>query len=104
MRAPLSTIRLVISTGAICFSLAACATPTREPVVKTVTVLVPTPVTCVPSGLRAEPKYPDDKAAIRSAAGPGDLLQLLMAGRILREQWLSEVRPVLALCRKPSPG
>lgn len=98
------TSRLAIALAVGCVSLAACATPAREPVVKTVTVLVPTPVTCVPSGLRAEPKYPDDKAAIRSAAGPGDLLQLLMAGRILREQWLSEVRPVLALCRKPDPG
>ncbi len=72
--------------------------------IRTVEVLVPTPVTCIPKSLRAEPSYPDDAAAIKASPGPGDLLQLLAAGRILREQWLSEVRPVLALCRKPDPG
>lgn len=93
--------RLAIALTVGCVSLAACATPAREPVVKTVTVLVPTPVTCVPSSLRPEPAYPDTAAAIKASPGPGDLLQLLMAGRILREQWLSEIRPVLIACRKP---
>lgn len=104
MKTPLSTTRLVISAAAVCFSLPACATRPAEPVVKLVEVKVAVPVTCVPNSLRAEPQYPDTAAAIKAAPGPGDLLQLLAAGRILREQWLSEVRPVLALCRKPQPG
>lgn len=96
--------RFALHVAATCLVLAGCATRPAEPVIRTVEVRVPVPVTCVPSGLRAEPAYPDTTAAIKASPGPGDLLQLLMAGRILREQWLSEVRPVLALCRKPSPG
>lgn len=93
--------RFALQIGATCLVLAGCATRPAEPVVKVTEVRIPVPVTCVPSTLRAEPSYPDTAAAIKASPGPGDLLQLLMAGRILRDQWLSEVRPVLAVCRKP---
>ena len=96
--------RFAMHIAATCSVLAACATRPAEPVVKVVEVRVAVPVTCVPPGLRPEPTYPDTSEAIKASPGPGDLLQLLAAGRILREQWLSEVRPILALCRKPSPG
>lgn len=67
---------------------------------------IPVPVSCVPADppLREEPVYPDTVESLKAAKDPAALLQLLGAGRILREQWLSEVRPVLAACRKvPKP-
>lgn len=80
-----------------------CAT-TREPEVRIVEVRVPVPVSCVPSSLGAAPAYPDTDEAVRASAGPGDLLQLLAAGRLLRKQRSAEVEPALEACRPPDPG
>jgi hypothetical protein len=80
------------------WGLAGCATA-PEPVIKTVEVKVPVAVSCVPANLRQEPSYPDTDAALRATAGPDDLIKLLGAGRLLRNQWLREVRPVLKACR-----
>lgn len=84
--------------------LAACASAPREPAVKVVEVKVPVPVTCVPKSLGPAPAYPDTDEAVRASAGPGDLLQLLAAGRLLRKQRSAEVEPVIAACRPPDPG
>ncbi|MDP2008926.1 MAG: hypothetical protein Q8K11_02000 [Phenylobacterium sp.] len=65
---------------------------------------VAVPVTCVPDNLGAEPKYPDTDEAVRASPGPGDLLQLLAAGRLLRKQRAAEVEPVIRACRPPDPG
>ncbi|WP_340646729.1 hypothetical protein [Phenylobacterium sp.] len=80
-------------------ALAACASAPREPVVKVVEVKVAVPVTCAPKTLGAAPVYPDTDAAVRASPGPGDLLQLLAAGRLLRDQRLAEIEPVIAACR-----
>lgn len=93
--------RRVVAVMALCVSLAACASAPREPVVKIVEVKTPVPVTCIPKSLRPAPTVPDTDAAIKASPGPGDLLQLLAAGRIIRDQWIAEVTPAIAACRRP---
>lgn len=93
------TVRpVLISLGVSLMAVAGCATA-PEPVIRTVEVKVPVAVSCVPADLRQEPSYPDTDAALKATAGPDDLIKLLGAGRLLRNQWLSEVRPVLKACR-----
>lgn len=79
-------------------ALAACQTP-AEPKIVTKEVLVPVAKSCVPKDFRDPPETPDSDAAVKAAAGPGELLQLLAAGRILYRQWIAEARPVIAACR-----
>ncbi len=82
--------------------LAGCATTAPpEPVVRTVEVHAPIPVSCVPKTLRDEPAYVDTDAALKSAAGPEDRYQLLAAGRIQRKQRSAETEPILKRCRVP---
>ncbi|MBJ7410109.1 MAG: hypothetical protein JHD15_07045 [Phenylobacterium sp.] len=90
--------RLAVAVTIGCLSLAACQTP-AEPRIVTKEVLVPVSKSCVPSTFRDPPATPDTDAAIKAAPGPGELLQLLAAGRILYRQWIAEARAVLAACR-----
>lgn len=78
--------------------LAACGS-TPKPDIRTVEVNVPVAVKCIPAGLRLAPTYPDTDAALKAAPGPGELLQLLAAGRLLRAQRLAELEPVVEACR-----
>lgn len=86
---PLATITL---------ALAACQTP-AEPKIVTKEVAVPVAKSCVPAGFRDPPVTPDTDAAIKAAPGPGELLQLLAAGRVLYRQWITEATPVIRACR-----
>lgn len=79
--------------------LSACATTDPEPRIVTHTVEVPIARACVPTSLAGAPTYPDEDDAIRSAAGPAERYRLLAAGRILRNQRLAELEPVLLACR-----
>lgn len=79
-------------------ALAGCQTP-AEPQIVTKEAKVPVAKACVPKGFRDPPETPDTDAAIKAASGPGELLQLLAAGRLLNRQWIAEARPVLAGCR-----
>jgi hypothetical protein len=63
-------------------------------------VKVPVLVACVPPGLGQPPAYPDTAAALRAQPGAAERYQLMAAGRLVRDQRLSEVEPVLAACRK----
>ncbi len=85
-------------------SLTACATRPVEPVVKTVVVKVPVPVSCITSKLPPPKSYPDEDAAMKAAGGAADRYQLLAAGRLLRKQRLAELEPAVAACRPPDPG
>jgi hypothetical protein len=82
-------------------SLTACTghiTP-PEPIIKTVTVLVPGPATpCVPKELGAPPSYVDTDAALRAAKDAAERLQLLFGGRMQRIARLNEVEPVVQSC------
>lgn len=83
-------------------ALTACGTP-REPKVETVYVDRPVSVSCVPESFVIERSFPDTDAALKAAAGPGEMLQLLAGGRVLREQAWAEAIPVLRACRKATP-
>lgn len=84
---------------ALCLSpVAGCQTP-AEPKIVTKEVFVPVTKSCIPAGFRDAPATPDTDAAIKAAPGPGEMLQLLAAGRLLYRQWISEARPILAACR-----
>ena len=61
----------------------------------------PPPVlrSCVPRNLPESPAYPDTDAALRAAAGAADRYQLLAAGRLLRQQRLSDLERIIERCR-----
>lgn len=88
--------RLVILAAAL--ALAACQTP-AEPRIVTKEVAVPVAKSCIPPGFRDAPETPDTDSAIKAAPGPGELLQLLAAGRLLYRQWIAEATPVIRACR-----
>lgn len=80
--------------------LAGCATrPPAEPVIVTKTVAKPVAVSCVPQSLGPKPVYPDTDDALR-AAGPERFLQLVLAGRDLRQSRLNQVESVITTCRE----
>lgn len=80
--------------------LAACAAaPVEPPTVRTVEVKVPVPVACVPATLAPAPTYPDTAQTLRAANDAADRYRLMAAGRLLRDQRLAELEPVVAGCR-----
>lgn len=96
--------RLLIIGSIIAWPLltaGSCATTTPPPIIRTVEVKVPVAVSCVPAALGEEPAYVDSDQALVTAAGPEDRFQLLAAGRLQRNGWLAQVRPVLRGCRTP---
>lgn len=94
----------VLLAVALTSACAACThTAPPEPVVRTVEIKVPVPVTCVPASLAEPTTYVDTDEALKSAAGPEDRFQLLAAGRIQRNARLSRVEPVIAACRSAAP-
>jgi hypothetical protein len=80
--------------AAIAILLSACATTPRsppEPVVRTITVKVATPVPCPAlEALGPEPEYPDTDEAIAAAGTIGALAGLYAKGRAMRVQRLLE--------------
>lgn len=76
----------------------ACASRPSEPVVRTVEVRVPVPVSCVPETLRGPKPYPS-KDDLRRAPGAADRLQIAVAAYLLMDQRLRELEPVIAGCR-----
>lgn len=89
---------------AVALSLAGCGhmgqLPPPEPVVRTVTVKVPTAIPCPAlAQLGGEPSYPDTDAALRAVASNlADALTLLGVGRLLRIQRLAEYEAAKTGC------
>lgn len=91
-------LHLVLAVGAV--ALSACGgAPKSAPGVRIVETLAPVAVSCVPKGLPGPATYPDTAEALRAARGAADRYQLLAAGRLLRDQRLAEVEPVIVGCR-----
>ncbi|MEG3175845.1 hypothetical protein U1872_06355 [Sphingomonas sp. RB3P16] len=86
--------------------LAGCATKpathpaVAAPIVRTVTVKVPTFRACVPATLTAAPSYPDTDAALSAAVDAASRYLLLTAGRPLRAARLAELEIAVDGCRK----
>ena len=78
--------------------LASCSSaPKPEPEIRIQRVEVPVAVKCVGEKPVA-PAYPDTAAAILAAADPGDLIALLAAGRVLRDQFIRELQAAYSGC------
>jgi len=84
-------------------TLAGCGGADRpEPIIRTVEVLVPTPVSCVPDGLAEAPTYPDTDEKLKAAGGADERYQLVAAGRPLRDARLKTLEPIVRGCRSPN--
>lgn len=80
-------------------ALAACgSTRTAEPEIRIQRVEVPVAVKCAVEE-PDEPAYPDTDAALEAAADPGAMIGMLSAGRVLRIQFLKELRAAYSACR-----
>lgn len=80
-------------------ALAACgSTRTAEPEIRIQRVEVPVAVSCV-GEKPDEPVYPDTDAALEAAPDPGAMIGMLSAGRVLRIQFLRELRAAYSACR-----
>jgi len=76
--------------------LAGC---TATPIIVTKPVDMPVAVSCIPASLRAEPEYPDTSLNLRAAGSPERRFQLILAGREIRIGRLSELEPIVEICR-----
>lgn len=87
--------------GCLTLCLGACASPAPpEPIIQTVEVRVPVPVSCVPDDFdREPPDYPDMDAALIGAEDAAERYNLLWAGRGVRQAREVELMGVLEGCR-----
>lgn len=86
--------------GCVALALAACGTTQPEPMIRTVTVNVPTPVSCVPASADTEPRFRVQTGDVAAATEPAERLRLTAAGFLEREAWItSQALPVLRGCK-----
>lgn len=71
-----------------------------EPIVRTVTVIKPVAVACIPATLDPAGSYPDTDEALRSAVDAAERYALVAAGRMLRDARLGELEPIIQACRE----
>lgn len=94
---------MIRRTLAAAFALAVltgCAsTPDPEPIIRTVTVNVPVPVSCVPANANTEPTFRVSKEAVVAAPDAAERLRLVGAGFLERDAWIGEAVAVLRGCR-----
>jgi hypothetical protein len=89
-----STLRNWCVIALMCFVPIGCGT-TPEPIIRTVDVLVPVPVSCVPEDFPGAPEYPDESEAQDRA----EWLALVLSGDALRRDRLADVEAVIEGCR-----
>ena len=81
-------------------ALAACGSNMKPtPEIRTVTVNVPVPVTCVPASANTAPDFKVSLSAFRAAPTPEERYRLAAAGFLEREAWAQEAVAVLRGCR-----
>jgi hypothetical protein len=85
-------------------ALAGCANQDPgPPVIKTVEVKVPAPVSCVPDDLPGPKVYPDEPQALLDALSPVARARLIEEGWAPRDSRLKILESVIDTCRK-APG
>ena len=93
----LTSGRFLLINAICCALVSGCAT-TPEPIIRTVEVLVPYPVSCVPDTLGPAQEYPDSLNAL-AAADAYERTILLRRARILRRDRLADLEGVVEGCR-----
>ena len=94
----------LLAAAGIMVCLAACgSTPAPEPIIRTIEVRTPVPVSCIPADFPAAPVYPDTAAELKAAPSAEDRLQLLAAGWFVRDARLAFLEGVVANCRRVAP-
>ena len=84
-----------------CAGLVGCAHgPAPDPEIRTQTVYVERPVSCVPDNLDEEPVYPDTDEALTRAIDFAERYNLLRLGRALRKARAAQTEPVIRECRE----
>lgn len=87
--------------AALALGAAACQTPQAEKPAAVAEKAVPMPVACVSNQTPPPSGYPDTDAALKAAKNFAERYGLLARGRILRDQRLAEVEPLIQACRQP---
>lgn len=86
---------------AAALALTACASKAQPPPeVRYIEKAVPVATPCVSDKTAAAPSYPDTDVALKGASGPAERYGLISAGRLLRNQRLAEIEPVISACRR----
>lgn len=84
--------------------LASCASQAAQPVIKTITVSVPTPVSCVPKSYVAPPAPTVTKDSLRAEADAAARYQTLQAYWTLMDPLLTEQTGIIAACQAAAGG
>lgn len=80
---------------ALVLSVYGCASAPALPTV----VEVPVSVACVPQDFSPSPQYPDTKQALEAAPDLFERVKLLLIGKLMRDQRLTEFEAALSACR-----
>lgn len=79
--------------------LAGCASASRtrpEPEVRIVEVQAPTAIPC---GVKvARPTFPDSDSALQATGEPASMLEILAAGRFVRQRYVAELEAAVTGC------
>ena len=79
--------------------LSACATDPAEPRIVIQEVKVPVAVSCVSKDFKDRPETPDTDEALQ-AAPVDQFIQLLLAGRTVRDGWIPAAQKQIDICRE----
>jgi hypothetical protein len=93
------TLPRFLIVNAICFALVSGCATAPEPVIRTVEVLVPVAVPCVPKDFPQAPEYPDEPEALLSALDPAARWQIMGEGYHLRRPRAQALEAVVEGCR-----
>jgi hypothetical protein len=89
----------------MCAPLGGCATDDLpKPQVQTVTVKVPTPVSCVPANTPHRPTNPATREALKAAPDAGARYALLAQFWATMSAWADAADPVIESCRAAGPA
>lgn len=95
---------LSVSVSALCLFAAACgSTPAPEPIIRTVEVFKPTPVSCIGRDFAAAPVYPDTRESLKAAPSAEDRYQLMSAGWFPRDARLAFLEATVENCKRIAP-
>lgn len=95
-------IRLTLLLCATALLAGCSATAQPEPIVETVEVAVPVPVSCVPETIGDPERYEDTDAALLAAPDSAERYRLMIIGRSQRADRLGILEAVVRQCSEVS--